>query len=90
MTSRVTTGGGLDRAGEGERGCTQRRIAQTPATLGGSNRLLTVGEVADYLGVPRKTVYACWQDWGLKAYKVGRHLRFRQRHVEDWLDRQEV
>jgi excisionase family DNA binding protein len=90
MTSRATAPQGLDRAGKGERGCTQRRDTPRPAALGGSNRLLTVDEVADYLGVPKKTVYACWQDWGLKAYKVGRHLRFRQRHVEDWLDRQEV
>jgi hypothetical protein len=32
---------------------------------------------------------ARWQDWGLTACRVGRHLRFRQRHLEDWLDRQE-
>jgi excisionase family DNA binding protein len=90
MTSGATARGGLDRAGEGERGCTRRRITPPPGALGRSNRLLTVDEVADFLGVPKKTVYACWRDWGLKAYKVGRHLRFRQRHVEDWLDRQEV
>jgi excisionase family DNA binding protein len=88
--SRANARGQLDQAGEGERGCTRHRDRPHQATLGGSNRLLTVDEVATYLGVPKKTVYACWQDWGLTAYKVGRHLRFRQRHVEDWLDRQEV
>ncbi|MDA8320798.1 MAG: helix-turn-helix domain-containing protein [Actinomycetota bacterium] len=51
--------------------------------------MLTAAEVAEYLGVPVKTIYARWQDWGLTACRVGRHLRFRQRHVEDWLDRQE-
>jgi excisionase family DNA binding protein len=76
----------LDPPGQGERGCARR---QAPVPVGGSNRLLTAAEVADYLGVPVKTIYARWQDWGLTACRVGRHLRFRQRHVEDWLDRQE-
>jgi excisionase family DNA binding protein len=76
----------LDPPRQGERGYPRR---QAPAPVGGSNRLLTAAEVADYLGVPVKTIYARWQDWGLTACRVGRHLRFRQRHVEDWLDRQE-
>jgi excisionase family DNA binding protein len=76
----------LDQPGQGERGCTRR---QPVAPVGGSNRLLTAADVADYLGVPVKTIYTRWRDWGLTACRVGRHLRFRQRHVEDWLDRQE-
>jgi excisionase family DNA binding protein len=58
--------------------------------LGGSNRLLTVAQVAEYLGIPEKTLYQRWRPWGLTAYKVGRHLRFRERDIESWLERQEV
>jgi excisionase family DNA binding protein len=81
---------GLDQAAEGERRCTTGRSDPTPAALGGSNRLLTVAEVADYLGVPKKTVYGCWRQWGLTACKVGRHLRFRERHVQEWLRSREA
>jgi excisionase family DNA binding protein len=52
---------------------------------GGLGRLLSVEELAAYLGVPKKTVYCCWREWGLRGYRVGRHLRFRERQVEEWL-----
>jgi len=42
------------------------------------------------LGVPRKTVYGCWRQWGLRGYRVGRYLRFRERHVEEWLQTREI
>ena len=81
--------GGLDGAAGGERASSRHRSAG-PAPLGGSNRLLSVDELAAYLGVPKKTVYGCWRQWGLRGYRVGRHLRFRERHVEEWLRNQEA
>jgi excisionase family DNA binding protein len=42
--------------------------------VGGSNRLLSVDELAAYLGVPKKTVYGCWRQWGLRGYRVGGEL----------------
>ena len=57
---------------------------------GGDVTLLSVEELAAYLGVPKKTVYGCWRQWGLRGYRVGRHLRFRERHVEEWLQNQEA
>lgn len=89
MTS-ARRSGSLDQPREGERRFGTRRSGHAPAGHGGSNRLLTVAELADYLGVPKKTVYGCWQRWGLKAFKVGRQLRFRERHVEEWLRSREV
>ncbi|MFI9721143.1 helix-turn-helix domain-containing protein [Streptomyces sp. NPDC052396] len=53
---------------------------------GGSNRLLTPGQAADYLAVPLSTLYSNWRVWGLKAYRVGRHLRFKERDLEFWLE----
>jgi excisionase family DNA binding protein len=88
------TGGGerpgaLDDAAGGERASSRHRAAGR-APVGGSNRLLSVDELAAYLGVPKKTVYGCWRQWGLRGYRVGRYLRFRERHVEEWLRNQEA
>jgi excisionase family DNA binding protein len=43
-------------------------------------------ELAQFLGVPLKTLYA-WQHRrvGPPAYRVGKHLRFRREDVEAWL-----
>jgi excisionase family DNA binding protein len=51
---------------------------------------MSVEELAAYLGVPKKTIYGCWRQWGLRGYRVGRHLRFRQRQVEEWLTSREA
>jgi excisionase family DNA binding protein len=80
---------GLDQVAGGERASSRHR-ATAPAPVGGSNRLLSVDELAAYLGVPKKTVYGCWRQWGLRGYRVGRYLRFRERHVEEWLRNQEA
>lgn len=50
---------------------------------------LTISDLADYLAVPVDTIYG----WRTKGYgppgiKVGRHLRYRRRDVEDWLESQ--
>lgn len=54
----------------------------------GEDHLITMKQLAAYLDVPLSTL----QDWrlrgkGPRAIRVGRHLRFRQADVEDWLDR---
>jgi excisionase family DNA binding protein len=89
----VTTARGnreLDDVAAGERASVRHRAARRTASVGGSNRLLSVEELAAYLGVPKKTVYGCWRQWGLRGYRVGRYLRFRERHVEEWLQTREV
>ncbi|MBT2418088.1 helix-turn-helix domain-containing protein [Streptomyces sp. ISL-22] len=55
-------------------------------TRGGSNRLLTPEEVADWLKVSATTVRNKYRSWGLKPQKVGRLLRFRERDVMTYLD----
>ncbi len=54
-------------------------------SIGGSNRMLSVRETAELLGVPLSTIYSQWRGWGLKAYRVGRALKFREREIESWL-----
>lgn len=49
--------------------------------------LWTPRQVAEYFGVPVQTLY----DWrckgqGPRAFKVGKHLRYRESDVVAWLD----
>ncbi len=54
---------------------------------GGSNTILTPAEVADWLKVSEATIKNKYRHWGLKAQKVGRLLRFRERDIVAYLDR---
>jgi excisionase family DNA binding protein len=72
---------------------TPRPDARQPAkprtgTLGGSNRMLPAREVAAILAVPERTVRDKWREWGLPAYRIGKHLRWKERDVHAWIDRQ--
>ncbi|MEU1309195.1 helix-turn-helix domain-containing protein [Streptomyces cinnamoneus] len=53
---------------------------------GGSNRLLTPDEVANWLRVSEITVKNKYRMWGLRPQKVGRLLRFRERDIVAYLD----
>ena len=53
--------------------------------LGGSNRLLTMMETAEFLGVPHRSLQANWKAWGLPGYRVGKRVQFRERDLERWL-----
>ena len=50
-------------------------------------RLLSVDEVAEFLGIPVATLYQ-WRHKGAgpDAYRVGRHLRYDPVAVRSWLD----
>jgi excisionase family DNA binding protein len=65
----------------------RKRGKPRAGTLGGSNRLLSAREVAAILGVPERTVRERWREWQLPAYRIGKHLRWREREVHAWIDR---
>lgn len=54
---------------------------------GGSNRLISAAEAAEILGVSRDYVYKNWRQLGLKAKRVGRSLKFLERDLENWIER---
>ncbi len=59
------------------------------STAPGLEPLLTVEELAGYLGVPVATIY----DWrvdgkGPRAIRVGRHVKFAVSDVRAWIDAQ--
>ena len=49
--------------------------------------VMTITEVAEYLRIPRASVYKLAQQGRIPCQKVGRHWRFRREAVEQWLDR---
>ena len=56
----------------------------------GMSRLLTVGEVAALLNVPRKWVYrrvGLTPPEGIPHVKVGKYLRFREADLRDYVER---
>jgi excisionase family DNA binding protein len=62
-------------------------MAQPTSTENHLPDLLTVAEVAAYLGVPVSTIHF-WRGrkQGPPAFKVGRRLMFRADDVAHWLD----
>jgi excisionase family DNA binding protein len=64
-----------------------RAVSTEDAAIDRDERLLSVAEVASYLGVPVKTLYQ-WRHKGVgpRAMRVGRHLRYRRSEVDRWLD----
>ena len=54
--------------------------------MGTLDRLLTVEELADYLGVPIATLYQ-WRHRGEgpPGFRVGRYIRYRRNDVEQWI-----
>ena len=49
--------------------------------------LMSLHEVAAYLSIPVRTLYS-WRakGEGPRAYRVGKHLRYRQADVDAWLE----
>jgi excisionase family DNA binding protein len=69
---------------------TSSNTTRLPTRIGGSNKLISLRETAERIDVPTSTLYKQWRNWGLPAYHVGRALKFRERDIEAWLDRQLV
>jgi excisionase family DNA binding protein len=48
--------------------------------------LIDVQQLADYLDVPVKTLYAWrYRREGPPAFRVGRHLRYRRADIQRWI-----
>jgi excisionase family DNA binding protein len=49
---------------------------------------MTIAEVAEYLRIPRASIYKLAQKGRIPCQKVGRHWRFRRESLEQWLANQ--
>jgi excisionase family DNA binding protein len=47
--------------------------------------LLNIEEVAEWLRIPKSTLYKLCNDGEIPAAKIGKHWRFNQSLVFDWL-----
>jgi len=54
-----------------------------------NDRLLTADELADFLDVPIRTLYA-WRHRGEGpiGFRVGKHLRYRRSDIQRWIEQQ--
>ena len=50
--------------------------------------IMTIGELSQYLKIPKSTLYKLAQEGKLPGQKVGRHWRFRRETIDLWLDEQ--
>jgi excisionase family DNA binding protein len=48
--------------------------------------LLTIKEVAEYLGVHTSTIYKYAQQGKIPAFKLGKDWRFTRKHIDDWIN----
>jgi excisionase family DNA binding protein len=53
---------------------------------GGSNKLLSIPQTAEKLNQKERTVREYWRKWGLRGYRVGRTIQFRERDIEAWIE----
>jgi excisionase family DNA binding protein len=54
-----------------------------------ADRLMTLPEVAELLGIPVATLYR-WRHRGEgpRGYRIGRHVRYRRSVVDAWVETQ--
>ena len=56
-----------------------------PHSLSELGEILTPGEVATYLKIPKKTVYKMLQTGELRAFKAGKHWRVSRDNLGAWI-----
>jgi excisionase family DNA binding protein len=84
----ATPGDDRRRPGPATGDSASRHALPKKGTLGGSNRLLSSRDVAAILAIPERTVRDRWKEWGLPTYRIGKHLRWKERDVYAWIERQ--
>lgn len=52
--------------------------------------ILTIDELAEYLKIPKSTLYKLAQEGRIPGQKVGRHWRFRREAIDRWLEQPPV
>ena len=55
------------------------------STADEDHELMTVKEVSEYLRVSRASIYHLAKEHKIPASRIGKHLRFRKRIIDEWL-----
>ena len=83
--------GGSNNQGHNRQGIrtSAERVESQSGAMAMDERLLTVAELARYLGVPIGTLYQWrYRREGPPGFRVGRHVRYRRNDVEMWVREQ--
>ena len=51
-----------------------------------TKKVMTLRDVADYLGVHTSTVYKYAREGRIPAFKIGSDWRFTKKHIDKWID----
>jgi len=54
-----------------------------------TDEILTIREIAEYLKIKEKTIYALVARGGIPGFKVGGSWRFRRSEIDRWIREQE-
>jgi len=54
-----------------------------------TKQIMTVREIAEYLGVHPMTIYKYVQDGKIPAFKIGASWRIRRDSIKKWMDENE-
>ncbi len=54
------------------------------------SKLLTIDEASEYLGISKLTLYGWVSARKLSFVKVGRLVKFKQEHLDGWIDQHTV
>ena len=49
-------------------------------------KIMNVDEVSTWLRIPPSTIYALCRQGKIPCIKIGKHWRFKQKHLEIWLN----
>ena len=52
------------------------------------DRVFTIIELAEYLKIPKSTLYKLVRSGSVPCLKVGKHWRFHKRAIDAWLTQQ--
>ena len=52
--------------------------------------MLNMRQAAEYLGVPHTSLQTYWKRWEVPAYRIGKHVQFRERDLESWLQKRVI
>lgn len=55
-------------------------------TVNVAKKVMTLRDVADYLGVHSSTVYKYAREGRIPAFKIGSDWRFSKKHIDKWID----
>ena len=55
--------------------------------MSNDKRIMGIGELAEYLGMPQSSLYKLSQNGKIPCKKVGRHWKYNREYIDEWITR---